>query len=130
MSRRRRRVVAVVTAAVTVVAAGAAFAAVQFATPATPVRDGPVADATTSSTAGNATTTTSTVRQLSPAWVEAELFMDVDTVFDNAGLRRFMDRDRVNPNQWTTPMGALCWGYFELSRAAGMTFFRAFLDEE
>ena len=36
-----------VTAAVTVVAAGAAFAAVQFATPTTPVRDGPVADATT-----------------------------------------------------------------------------------
>ena len=38
------------------------------------------------------------------------------------------DRYRENPNQWSTPMGALCWGSFEMIRAFAMRGARDTLD--
>ena len=85
--------------------------------------------ATVTSTASATTSTSTTVRQLSPAWVEAQRDMDLESDFDDAELRRGFDRYRAaNPNQWSTPMGALCWGYWEMGRAAAMGHFRVFLD--
>ena len=34
-----------------------------------------------------------------------------------------------NPNEWSTPMGALCWGDFEISRTVSMVAYRNYLDE-
>ena len=134
MSERRRRLVVVAVVAVTVVVAGAAFAAAQFASPTT--AGGGLAASVSSSTAGStsttgtthATTTSTVVRQLSPAWVEGQPFSDLDTVLAPGGLRRAVDRYRENPNQWSTPMGALCWGSFEMIRAAAMRGARDTLD--
>ena len=134
MSEQRRRLVVVAVVAVTVVVAGAAFAAVQFASPTT--AGGGLAASVSSSTAGStsttgtthATTTSTVVRQLSPAWVEGQPFLDPDTVLAPGGLRRAVDRYRENPNQWSTPMGALCWGSFEMIRAAAMRGARDTLD--
>ena len=134
MSERRRRLVVVAVVAVTVVVAGAAFAAAQFASPTT--AGGGLAASVSSSTAGStsttgathATTTSTVVRQLSPAWIEGQPFLDPDTFLAPGGLRRAVDRYRENPNQWSTPMGALCWGSFEMIRAFAMRGARDTLD--
>ena len=83
---------------------------------------------TTTSTAGNVTTAKATVRQLSPAWVEAQPFMDLEATPGDLDLRLWADRYLSNPNQWSTPMGALCWGYFELGRLTALASSRIFLD--
>ena len=108
-------------------AAWSAFAAAQFATPTTTIRVDSSASIT-SSTSANSTTTSTTVRLLSPAWIEAQPFLDLEVFPDSVEMRRMADRYRANPNQWSTPMGALCWGSFELSRGGAMSYFRGFLD--
>ena len=79
------------------------------------------ADSSTTSaskTTTSAPTTVTTIPELSPAWVEAERMF---------GLRRSADSDvaveaqwtaylSMNPNEWSTPIGALCWADFELRR--------------
>ena len=74
------------------------------------------------------TSTSTTVRQLSPAWVEAQPFMDLEATPGDLDLRLRADRYLSNPNQWSTPMGALCWGYFELGRLTALASSRIFLD--
>ena len=68
------------------------------------------------------------VRQLSPAWVEAQPFMDLEATPGDLDLRLWADRYLSNPNQWSTPMGAFCWGYFELGRLTALASSRIFLD--
>ena len=70
---------------------------------------------------------------MSPGWVEAQKRLaSVERLTNSpAGLaeqRRIADQYLVNPNQWSTPTGALCWGSFEIARAAVMLLARDYLD--
>ena len=78
---------------------------------------------------------TTAARQLSPAWVGAQeqLGMLEDLSFDETGIvqaRRVSDYMSSNPNEWTTPMGALCWADFEIIRTFDMAGQREGLDHE
>ena len=91
--------------------------------------------ATVTSTVSAATSMSTTVPQLSPAWVGAQQRLDVagtwaHTVEGAAEARRAFEYSLSNPNQWSTPMGALCWADHELSRVTDMLLFRDMLDED
>ena len=90
-------------------------------------------NATATSTAS--ATPSTAVRALSPAWVGAQQRLDVagtwaHTVEGAAEARRAFEYSLSNPNQWSTPMGALCWADHELSRVTDMLLFRDMLDED
>ena len=72
-------------------------------------------------------------RELSPAWVGAQEDLErAGAPFGMEGLaehRLSADYVRSNPNQWTTPIGALCWADFELYRSIMMNFEREELDD-
>ena len=127
MRKYSRHLLMVAVLAGAAIAAWSAFVAAQFATPTTMIRVDSSASIT-SSTSANSTTTSTTVLRLSPAWIEAQPFLDLEVFPDTAEMRRAADRYRMNPNQWSTPMGALCWGSFELIRGAALLFSREFLD--
>ena len=79
--------------------------------------------------------TTGATRQLSPAWVGAQeqLGMLEDLSFDETGIvqaRRVSDYMSSNPNEWATPMGALCWADFEIIRTFDMAGQREALDHD
>ena len=93
------------------------------------------ASTTVTSTTSATTSTSTTVPQLSPAWVGAQQRLDVagtwaHTVEGAAEARRAFEYSLSNPNQWSTPMGALCWADHELSRVTDMLLFRELLDED
>ena len=80
-----------------------------------------------------APSTTAVASQLSPAWVGAQQqFEDVEQFEPTeTGLRRARaaaDYTVSNPNEWITPMGAMCWADFELNRTFEMEFVRQELD--
>ena len=82
-----------------------------------------------------ASTTTLATRQLSPAWVESRVHDTrvVDLSFDAVGIveaNLAADYTLSNPNVWTTPMGALCWADFEITRTAEMATYRELLDHD
>ena len=82
-----------------------------------------------------ASSTTLATRRLSPAWVEFQMHATrvVDLSFDAVGIveaNLAADYTVSNPNVWTTPMGALCWADFELTRTAEMANYRELLDDD
>ena len=91
------------------------------------------ASASTSSSTSAAASTTMAERELSPAWVGAQEEIERwQAPFGMEGLaqhRLSADYVRSNPNQWTTPMGALCWADFEIYRAIVMSNEREELDD-
>lgn len=85
------------------------------------------------------TTTTIVERALSPAWVEAR---QLDSILDTYAvddehfqqitanyLRSEKDYWWNNPNQLSTPIGALCWATHELSRSGLLIHLRVSTDE-
>ena len=92
-----------------------------------------VSSSTTSTTVASSTTTLA--RQLSPAWV-GSLEQDTrvsDLSFDTVGIvkaRQAADYALSNPNEWTTPMGALCWADFEVNRTSDMAYYRQLVDHD
>ena len=87
------------------------------------------------------TTSVTAVKILSPAWLEAEQLEDSMSSIDAStsegfkqhwlgNLRSLTNYVLSNPNKLSTPVGALCWVYHELTRAGYMSFSRGFLDEE
>ena len=88
----------------------------------------------TSTSAPASSSTTMPERELSPAWVGAGEELERSTApFGMAGIvqhRLSADYVRSNPNEWTTPMGALCWAEFELFRTAAMARERERLDHD
>lgn len=85
------------------------------------------------------TTTTIAERALSPAWVEAR---QLDSILDTYAvddehfqqitanyLRSEKDYWWNNPNQLSTPIGALCWAIHELSRSSLLVHLRVSRDE-
>lgn len=85
----------------------------------------------------NSTTTFVTVTTilggaLSPAWIEAQALdssLSAESA-DNLEDTRFVnDYYSTNPNDISTPMGALCWAYHELDRSITKDGIRHILDE-
>ena len=89
------------------------------------------ATTTTVSTSTTAVSTSTTVLAFSPAWVETQEYLD-QSAAESVGpvvARADAERIRVNPNDWLTPVGALCWAQHELERTTSMAYAREDLDE-
>ncbi len=84
-------------------------------------------------------TTTSAEKALSPAWIEAG---QLDSILSTYAvdiehyqqitanyLRSQKDYWWNNPNQLSTPVGALCWATHELSRSGLLVYLRVIMDE-
>lgn len=88
----------------------------------------------TSVGAASTTSSTSAGRELSPAWIEAQMHLEAvaNRTLDAAGIaqaRLDAEYRLNNPNEWTTPMGALCWANHELYRTWSMLDSRTMLDD-
>ena len=86
---------------------------------------GPIQDSLES---GDTTTTTMPTLEHSPAWIE---YYEVKTyVGDSSFESRTIVNDYLssNPNDISTPMGALCWAFHELSRSYVMGTLRWTID--
>ena len=102
----------------------------------TTLRAAAVTDTTTNDRTRADSTTTATaaaiqLRELSPAWIEFHAQDPGGWTFDEAGLakaRADKSYDMNNPNDWSTPMGALCWADHELRRTGYMKTQRTDLD--
>ena len=85
-----------------------------------------------SPTSPTSTTSPSLVNGFSRAWSEIEtlrnLVSDLD-ILAYGDISPVYEYVASNPNEWSTPMGALCWGDFELSRTVSMVAYRNYLDE-
>ena len=71
------------------------------------------------------------LRELSPAWIEYHAQDGGDWTDNEAGLaqaRADYSYDMNNPNDWSTPMGSLCWADHELRRTAALLTLRLDLD--
>ncbi len=85
--------------------------------------------------AGSSSPTSPTqTRTLSPAWIEAQTRAaepEKPWTADRQGLAEAaedLNYFRTNPNDWSTPMGALCWANHELRRTLDMRRARWELD--
>ena len=101
---------------------------------ATPTTATTVSSTSTASPTSVASSTTVATKQLSPAWVESQEQRGRvrDTSFDEVGIVRAMlavNYSLSNPNEWTTPIGALCWADFEIKRTSDMASSRNYVDE-
>lgn len=67
------------------------------------------------STVVDSTTTTTISREFSPAWIESRARDSVSSLDEIEDIKRANDYYSNNPNDASTPMGALCWAYHELS---------------
>lgn len=86
-------------------------------------------------TAGSSSPTSSTqARTSSQAWIEAQTRAaesEKPVTVDGQGLAElteYFNYFRTNPNDWSTPMGALCWANHELRRTLHMRRARWQLD--
>ena len=70
--------------------------------------------------------TTGRVNKLSPAWVEQQRWNT--TPFD--GSRAHRDYFLTNPNDLSTPMGALCWAHYETESALFRHLIRNTIDND
>ncbi len=90
-------------------------------------------------TSATTVTTTSAEKALSPAWIEAR---QLDNLFNTYAtdaeeyrqitatyLRSKKEYWWNNPNQLSTPIGALCWATHELSRSGLLVYLRVSVDE-
>ncbi len=106
----------------------------------TPVDDGSstptsVVTTTTITTTSDTAATIAVDKPLSPAWVEARQLVSMSNI--NATddeyadyLQKDNDYWSNNPNSLSSPVGALCWAFHELSRSEYLTIGRSALDEE
>lgn len=81
-----------------------------------------------SATVASTTTTTLLTLEYSPAWIESK---DLQLRYDSDDLEDIQyshEYNMTNPNDISTPMGALCWVYHELSRSVTMGNVRSMLD--
>ncbi len=75
------------------------------------------------------TTTTLLTLEYSPAWIEyqaLELYDEDDSLDYTKAINNYMSS---NPNDISTPMGALCWAVHELTRSSMIIMMRVLLDE-
>ena len=89
-----------------------------------------VKDSTPSTTI--VTTTTVLSKRQSPAWIESQELAPVLSGVGDSNLehtRSANDYFSSNPNDISTPMGALCWAYHELVRSMTMDGIRYILDQ-
>ncbi len=80
-------------------------------------------------TVTSTTTTTLLTLEYSPAWIEyqeVKTYVDDDSV---ESLRIINNYLSGNPNDISTPMGALCWAFHELTRSYVMGTMRWILDD-
>lgn len=82
-----------------------------------------------SSTVVDTTTTASQILEYSPAWIEWQEIQPYLLDFTLEGLRITNNYMSGNPNDVSTPMGALCWSFHELLRSTTMDFRRYILDD-
>ena len=104
-------------------------------TPTTGSRSSVGSSSSTSSSTSAAASTTMPDTELSRAWVESREHdtLVVGLSFDAAGIAEAnlaADYTLSNPNVWTTPMGALCWADFEITRTAEMAIYRELVDHD
>lgn len=71
---------------------------------------------------------TSTTREYSPAWIESKDLQQRSYSDDLEDIQYSHEYIMTNPNDISTPMGALCWVYHELSRSVTMGNVRSMLD--
>lgn len=88
--------------------------------------------------AGNSTTVDTTTivtsdmtRPLGPAWIDQQRWINpaIDTE-DTNGFELYRDYVLINPNDMSTPMGALCWAHHEVERAIARDITRDILDSD
>ena len=75
------------------------------------------------------TTTTMPTLKYSQAWIEyqaLELYDEDDSLDHTKAINNYMSS---NPNDISTPMGALCWAVHELTRSSMIIMMRVLLDE-
>lgn len=80
-------------------------------------------------TIAGTTTTTLLALQYSPAWIEyqaLELYYEDVSLENTKAIYNYMSR---NPNDISTPMGALCWAFHELAHSSMIVVMRGFLDD-
>ena len=75
-----------------------------------------------------ASTTATPDRELSQAWIEAQTLVSRISSDDQDYINYIYDYQSSNPNNNSTPMGALCWAYHELTRAQLISSLRHTLD--
>jgi len=81
----------------------------------------------TSTTVVTSTTATPN-RELSQAWVDSQVVVSKSESDDFADRNYYIEYLSINPNNISTPMGALCWAYHELERSYFMDSLRFTLD--
>ena len=93
------------------------------------------ADTTTGSNQVSSTSTTvvaSTIvppsRELSQAWVDSQVTLSKVGSDDFADSTYYINYLSINPNDVSTPMGALCWAYHELGQSFEKDSMRSMLD--
>ena len=82
-----------------------------------------------SNTVVDVTTTVSPTLEYSPAWIEwkqIQPYFRDDSLESTRIINNYMSG---NPNDVSTPMGALCWAFYELSRSVVMDYMRRMLDD-
>ena len=94
-----------------------------------------VVSTTAVTTTDVATTTTAVEKPLSPAWIEAKqlyIMFDVDATDDEYSNYLSKDKDywSNNPNSLSSPVGALCWAFHEITGSENLTLERYSLDAE
>ena len=93
-----------------------------------------VTSITNTSTVLDSTTTTNTTsitvasRGLSPAWIESRAMDSVFISDEIEDMKRANEYYSNNPNDTSTPMGALCWAYHELLGGSWISGSRYLLD--
>ena len=75
-----------------------------------------------------ASTTATPDRELSQAWIDSQVALAKVGSDDFADRTYYTDYLSINPNDVSTPMGALCWAYHELARSQYMDSTRSMLD--
>ena len=75
-----------------------------------------------------ASTTATPDRELSQAWIDSQTALSKVGSDDFADITYYADYLSINPNDVSTPMGALCWAYHELARSQYMDSTRSMLD--
>ena len=71
--------------------------------------------------------------EYSPAWIE---YQALELYYEDDSLENTLENTRAifnymskNPNDISTPMGALCWAVHELTRSSMIVFIRVLLDD-
>ena len=83
---------------------------------------------TTTNTTSTTATTTATSRRCSPAWIESRAMEPVFISGEIEDIKRANEYYSNNPNDTSTPMGAICWAYHELSSGYYISSSRYMVD--